>query len=188
MSTTESFSECVRVFAARIAESGPVALSGLFDLTSQRLLRYAVTITRNQHDAEDVVQAVLVKVAAQPKLLANAKQPWLYLLRMVRNRALLVLRTRKRVSIVRGICDLLTRHSVDELEQEETYREVWTALRKIPADQSEIVVLKIWEEMTFAQIAKLLSVSPATAASRYRYAMEKLSRHLQPRRCEVPYE
>jgi len=176
------------MFAIRIAESGPAALSGLFDLTSQRLLRYAVTITRNQHDAEDVIQAVLVQVAGQPKLLGKSDQPWHYLLRMVRNRALVVIRSRKRASIVTSICDLLTRRAVDELEQEETHREVWAALRKLPADQSEVVVLKIWEELTFAQIASLLDVSPATAASRYRYAMEKLSRHFALRSDEVRHE
>ena len=43
-----------------------------------------------------------------------------------------------------------------------------------------MVVLKIWEQFTFAEIAELISESPNTAASRYRYALEKLSRHLQP--------
>jgi RNA polymerase sigma-70 factor, ECF subfamily len=188
MSTSGSFNERVREFATRIAESGPAALSGLFDLTSQRLLRYAVTITRNQHDAEDVIQAVLVQVAGQPQLLANTEQPWHYLLRMVRNRGLLVLRSRKRSFMVSSILDLLTRRTVDQLEQQETYREVWAALRKIPVDQSEVVVLKIWEELTFAQIAILLEISPATAASRYRYAMGKLSRYLQPLGNEVSHE
>ena len=84
----------------------------------------------------------------------------------VRNKALLVLRERKRSSIVAGICDLLTRRSVDEVELEETHREVWTALRNLPADQSEVVVLKIWEEMTFAQIATVLEVSPSTRVVR----------------------
>ncbi len=176
------------MFAIRIAESGPAALSGLFDLTSQRLLRYAVTITRNQHDAEDVIQAVLVQIAGQPKLLAKSDQPWHYLLRMVRNKSLLVIRSRKRVSMVTSLCDLITRRTVDELEQEETHREVWKALRRLPADQSEVIVLKIWEELTFAQIASVLEVSPSTAASRYRYAMEKLSRYLEPRSCEVTHE
>jgi RNA polymerase sigma-70 factor (ECF subfamily) len=188
MIPSETFSERVRIFALRIAESGPEALSGLFDLTAQRLVRYAVTITRNQHDAEDVVQAVLVQVAGQPKLLAKSDQPWHYLLRMVRNRALLIIRERKRTSLVASLCDLLTRRCVDEVEQEETHREVWSALRKLPADQSEVVVLKIWEELTFAQIASVLDVSPSTAASRYRYAMEKLSRYFEPQSREVHYE
>ena len=78
---------------------------------------------------------------------------------------------------------------VDEVAAEETHRAVWTALRSIPAEQSEVVVLKIWEELTFSQIAELLEISPATAASRYRYAMEKLTlklRDVDP--CEVLHE
>ncbi|MDR0534586.1 MAG: sigma-70 family RNA polymerase sigma factor [Verrucomicrobiales bacterium] len=47
-------------------------------------------------------------------------------------------------------------------------------LGKLPADQRSIVHLKIWEELTFREIAKLLDIPPDTAASRYRYALDKL--------------
>lgn len=175
----ESFPELVREFAIRIGESGPSALSGLFDLTSHRLHRYAVTITRNQHDAEDVVQAILVKVAAKPDYLANSMNPWHYLLQMVRNQALTIVRDRRRATFVFNLSDLLTRRRVDEVELEEVHRAVWLALRKLPAEQSEVVVLKLWEELTFVQIGELLVETPSTVASRYRYAISKLSRLLQ---------
>ena len=45
--------------------------------------------------------------------------------------------------------------------------------------QSEVVVLKIWEGMTFAQIGVVIGKSPNTVASRYRYAMCRLKQHLQ---------
>src|SRR5205814_6906694 len=48
------------------------------------------------------------------------------------------------------------------------------ALRELPADQAEVLVLKIWGELTFPQIAEALDISPNTAASRYRYAIVKL--------------
>ena len=83
--STDSFPEHVRLLAGRIAESSASALSGLYDLTAQRLVRYATTITRNQHDAEDAVQAALVKVAGEPQLLSRSDHPWSYLLRIVRN-------------------------------------------------------------------------------------------------------
>lgn len=169
----------VRQCVQRIDESSAAALSGLYDLTSQRLVRFATTITRNQHDAEDSVQAVLVKVSGQPQLLRDCEQPWPYLLRMVRNESLLILRRRKRWSLVHNLSDLLTRRSVDELDQEDMHRAVWSALRTLPVEQSEVIVLKIWEEMTFAEVAEVLDVSPSTAASRYRYALEKLTRKLQ---------
>jgi RNA polymerase sigma-70 factor (ECF subfamily) len=83
------------------------------------------------------------------------------------------------------LTDLVTQRRVDELEQEETYRAVWSALRVIPVEQAEVVVLKIWEMMTFAQIGDILAISPNTAASRYQYAMAKLAKALSPHQQEA---
>ena len=175
-----SFAAQVRQCAERLSEHGVAALSGLFDLTSARLVRLAVTITRNQHDAEDAVQSVLARMASSPGLLRAAEEPWHYLLRVVRNESLLILRRRRRALTLVGLTDLLTRTMVDQAEQEESFRAVWLALRRLPQRQSEVVVLKVWEGLTFAQIGEVLAVSPATVASRYRYALEKLSVLLAP--------
>lgn len=173
-------------------ESGSAALSGLFDLTSRRLLRLAVTITRNQHDAEDAVQSTLVRVADRPDLLIRAEHPWPYLLRMARNESLLILRRRKRTLEaqrsnlpIESLSDLISHTPIDQAEQEETHRAVWSALRKLPTEQSEVVVLKVWEGLTFAQIADVLEVNASTVASRYRYALEKLSQKLRSPRSEA---
>ncbi|MEZ6149916.1 MAG: sigma-70 family RNA polymerase sigma factor [Pirellulaceae bacterium] len=176
----DAFTTQVQQCADRLSELGVAALSGLFDLTSTRLVRLAVTITRNQHDAEDAVQSVLARVASAPRLLSRADEPWHYLLRMVRNESLVILRRRRRTLTLVGLTDLLTRTSVDQAEQEESFRAVWLALRRLPVRQSEVVVLKVWEGLTFAQIGDVLAVSPATATSRYRYALEKLSVLLAP--------
>jgi RNA polymerase sigma-70 factor (ECF subfamily) len=50
-----------------------------------------------------------------------------------------------------------------------------------------VVVLKIWEAMTFAQIADVLEISADTAASRYRYAMQKLALKLDRAEGKVPH-
>ena len=174
----QNFSSAVQASAERLATFGVSALGALFDLTSERLVRYAISITRNQHDAEDAVQAALVKVATNPRRLADADSPWAFLLCMVRNEALLVLRRRQRRRVVDGILDLLTRRRVDHAEQEEQYRAIWGALRRLPTEQAEVIVLKIWEEMTFAEISEIQSVSLNTAASRYQYGMSKLTQML----------
>ena len=188
MGVNSSFEQHVVLAANRLAESGVAALGGLFDLTADRLVRYAVAVTRNQHDAEDAVQAALVVVARQPRVLAAARSPWAFLLRMVRNEALQAARKRRRWSLVANLSDLLTRRCVDELEQEDSHRAVWLALRRLPRAQAEVVVLKIWEEMTFAQIGEVLSISQFTAASRYRYAMTKLQSLLGAEHQEPAYD
>jgi RNA polymerase sigma-70 factor, ECF subfamily len=67
---------------------------------------------------------------------------------------------------------------IAEPGEEELHTYVRRALSKLPPTQAEVVVLKIWEEMTFAEIGEVLGQSPNTAASRYRYALQKLSQHL----------
>ena len=49
-----------------------------------------------------------------------------------------------------------------------------SALASLPDEQREVVVLKIWGQLTFEEAAAVIGVSPNTAASRYRYALEKL--------------
>ena len=164
----------VRRQAVAIVEQGPEAVAGLFDLTSHRLVRLSTTITRNQHDGEDAVQVCLTAVAACPDRLVDAANPWAYLLQMVRNESLKILRARKRITMVASLADLLIVRRVDEVERAETHHAIWLALRKLPTQQSEVIVLKIWESMTFAEIAACLELSPSTVASQYRYGMRKL--------------
>jgi RNA polymerase sigma-70 factor (ECF subfamily) len=188
MATVDQFSDRVRECSRRLQTIGVEALGALFDLTSDRLVRFAIAVTRNQHDAEDAVQAAFIHVASRPRQLAGAEKPWCYLLQMVRNEALLIARKKKRCIVAGELIDLATHRLVDELEQEDTHRAVWSALRTLPQEQAEVVVLKIWEEMTFAEIGAMLNASANTIASRYAYAMNKLSQRLQKQHREARHD
>ena len=85
---SSDFADRVRFCAERLAEQGVCALGGLYDVTASRLVRYASTLTRQRDDAEDAVQAALVRIALRPGLLAKARYPWAYLLKITRNEAL----------------------------------------------------------------------------------------------------
>ncbi len=178
LSSPGGFAERVHECTDRLMAVGVDALGVLFDLTSHRLVRFATALTRHQHDAEDAVQTALVRLAGEPQLLAKVQCPWAYLLRMVRNEALAMARRKHRCSTSSNLADLVTHCRVDEAEREESHRAVWSALRTLPHEQAEVVVLKIWEELTFAQIGEILEISPNTAASRYQYAMTKLASRL----------
>ena len=68
----------------------------------------------------------------------------------------------------------------DQVVLEERADQVRRILKSLPKAQYEVVILKHWEELTFAEIADALELSQNTVASRYRYAMEKLQRSLEP--------
>jgi RNA polymerase sigma-70 factor (ECF subfamily) len=54
------------------------------------------------------------------------------------------------------------------------------ALAELPADQRAVVHLKLWEGLTFEEISDALGVPMNTAASRYRYGIDKLRGQLRP--------
>jgi RNA polymerase sigma-70 factor (ECF subfamily) len=64
------------------------------------------------------------------------------------------------------------------LEQEERRAAVETALANLPESQREVLVMKTWGSLSFAQIAEALGISANTAASRYRYALARLRKQL----------
>ena len=182
MTAQDEFACRVRECTDRLAAMGVDALGVLFDLTGQRLVRFAAALTRHQQDAEDAVQAALTRLAGQPQRLKGLARPWSYMLRMVRNEVLANVRRQQHQRAAGSLADLVTLCPVDEAEREESHRAVWAALRTLPSDQAEVVVLKIWEEMTFAEIGEVLELSPHTAASRYQYAMTKLTARLHRHR------
>ena len=64
--------------------------------------------------------------------------------------------------------------------EDEAQSALAAAVSCLPHDQREVLVLKIWNELTFSEIAGALGISQNTAASRYRYALSHLKKALQP--------
>ena len=55
-----------------------------------------------------------------------------------------------------------------------------TALNELPAEQRTVAQLKLWDGLTFDEIARAQGIPLNTAASRYRYAIDKLRALLRP--------
>ena len=53
------------------------------------------------------------------------------------------------------------------------------AIAQLSPERYEVVSLKLYQELTFAEIGEVLGVSPNTAASRYRYALADLRKMLE---------
>ena len=62
--------------------------------------------------------------------------------------------------------------------EDESQRALVAALDLLPREQREVLVMKIWNELTFAEIASVLEISQNTVASRYRYALAALKKSL----------
>jgi RNA polymerase sigma-70 factor (ECF subfamily) len=141
------------------------------------LVLFARQWTANRADAEDVVQEAFVRFWRSRE---RARDSVAYLYACVRHCALDWLRDRKRQSRREQV---VARPEAETffaglLEQDERRAAIDAALRKLPDNQREVLVMKIWGGLSFPQIATVLRTSANTAASRYRYALAKLRERL----------
>ena len=67
---------------------------------------------------------------------------------------------------------------VRELENRERTASIERSLADLPAEQREVVILKIWGELTFRQIAVTVDAPANTCASRYRLGLQRLKAQL----------
>jgi RNA polymerase sigma-70 factor (ECF subfamily) len=139
------------------------------------LVLFARQWVSGRADAEDVVQEAFLRFWRSRQ---RALDPTAYLFTCVRRCALERLRGESRRSRREEAAarDERTDSSllVGPVEQQERRAVVESALQQLPREQREAVILKIWGELTFPQIAATLEIPVNTAASRYRYALARL--------------
>lgn len=155
-----------------------------------RLLLFARQQTRSQEDAEDLLQDALVKLVEKLRVgeFVGGKESYLpYLFTAIRRLAIDLSRKddrrRKREDFVsEGAAVELGLENDPWFEtgsaEDEARSLLEKKLRELPAKFSEVIVMKIWGERTFAEIGDALEISQNTAASRYRYGLEALKRAL----------
>jgi RNA polymerase sigma-70 factor (ECF subfamily) len=82
-----------------------------------------------------------------------------------------VLRRRRRERERRVGNDILLETRAPETADEDERVALSRAIAALSPEQREVVHLKVFEDLTFPEVAAVLDISPNTAASRYRYAL-----------------
>jgi RNA polymerase sigma-70 factor, ECF subfamily len=148
----------------------------MLDRHGPALLLFARQWSINQADAEDALQNGFVKFW-KTRERARDELAWLYT--CVRSAAMDLGRgNRRRIARERKATvaqETTFDSSADRAEREAM---IESALRQLLGDQREVLAMKIWGGLTFAQIAAALNIPLNTAASRYRYAIGRLSQDL----------
>lgn len=155
-----------------------------------RLLLFAKNQTRNAEDAEDILQDALIKLIE--KLNAHqfdgGQEMWMpYLYTAIRRLAIDLSRRddrrKKREDIVTD--EIITDEAAKfdpwfdtEASDDESRILLESGIKELPKKFSEVIIMKIWGEKTFAEIGEALGVSQHTVASRYRYGLDILKRKL----------
>jgi RNA polymerase sigma-70 factor (ECF subfamily) len=161
----------------------PPDLERLYDEHARALFAFLLNFTRRETDTRDVLQEVFIKLARQSEILDGVRDERAFLLRLCHHAAIDLIRrrgTREKnyEQLAAESANVFTRASDPD---EQSLREALaSALGELPPDQRAVVHLKLWERLTFEAIAGALDIPLNTAASRYRYGLDKLRERLRP--------
>lgn len=134
------------------------------------LLRLAYVLTGNAADAEDVVQDALARALPRWSRISKADDIDAYVRRMVVNAQVSWWRRfRRRESPVATIyddSDDLAADAADTVLAGMTDERVWQVCARLPTDQRVAIVLRFYEQLSYAEIAALTDCAEPTARSR----------------------
>ena len=164
-----------RALLRRLAAGDTAAYGQLYDRYAPAMLRTAAMMLGSVHDAQDAVQEVFLSLTRGRGRLATVRNLRAYLFTALRHECGRQA-TRRGPTMAHEFPDIVdaTRARPDEPDDR-----LARALEALSDEQREVLALKIDAEMTFAELALALGISPNTAASRYRYALEKLRASLE---------
>ena len=180
--STESDSQLPR-------DGEPVDWALWLDAYGSRLLLYARQQCRTESDAEDVMQEALmqlVRVVESGEFKGVAEQWPSYVYTAIRHLAM----DRGRKEEVRRGYEEKVKASMEEssddapwltsaADDEYLRGRIEALLRNIPQEFAEVIILKIWGEQTFQQIADATGTPLSTITSRYRYGLQAMRRELE---------
>jgi RNA polymerase sigma-70 factor (sigma-E family) len=152
-------------FAEFVATRGP------------RLVRLARGLLRDPHQAEDVVQDVLAKTLVQWRRISSADDIDAYVRRMVVNACTSWFRRAVRREHAHDTATLPEHaHPLDVARQVADRDRVVGLLRRLPAKQRTVLVLRHYEGMPDAEIARLLGTTEVTVRSNAHRGLASLRR------------
>ena len=158
-------------------------LRRLYDGHSQPLYAFLLNLTRDENDTRDLLQDIFIKLARNPELLTGVRDERSFLIRLAHNAAIDMMRRRGTRDKTREqfVAEIISPFAPANDPDEQTFRSALAdALAELPAEQRAVVHLKLWEGLTFEEIAETLDIPLNTAASRYRYGLDKLRECLRP--------
>ncbi len=136
-----------------------------------RLRRYARALAGDSHRADDLVQDTLERAMAKFHLWRRGSDLRAWLFTVMHNVFINQLKVRRELALDEAVEDgLQSAPQSDPLE----LRDLDAALRQLPAEQREVLLLVGLEQLSYAEVSKVLSIPLGTVMSRLSRGRERL--------------
>lgn len=162
---------------ALLARKNTDALRTIYCETSSAVYGFALSILKNEQDAQDVLQETYIKLYTTSSSYRSQGKPMAWILTIAKNLALMKLRDRSKTSDVpfeeqeRFFCDPPDFSVEDKMV-------LSTAMKVLSPEECQIVLLHAVSELKHREIADLLELSLPTVLSKYHRALKKLKSKL----------
>ncbi len=162
--------------AHRLASGESKAFAELYDLCGDKMHHFLVAKRMSREDASDLIQDVFLRLVRKRRAFQSVENPVAFAFQVARNEANRWLSgsIRKREQFRLIAVNLFVEVAPSQSESTDWRDALTIALVDLPDEQCEVVMLKIYSEFTFQEIAAITSTPQGTVATRYRLGIGKL--------------
>lgn len=171
----------------RTQNGDKAAFEILYERYHSAVLSYLYRMLGNVEDVESIGQEVFLRAFRFAPTYRYPQKLSTWLFTITRNLAINHSRRRKR-SPVRNITELnlegvdisgdpyqVASRATDDLEKQEEIARVLKALDDLPTDQKEVIVLGVFQDMSYAQMEEITGTKAVTLRSRMFHGLKKLA-------------
>lgn len=175
------------------------SLSVLLQRHKRKIFSSIIVVVKDQQLAEDIFQDTFFKVIQTLKRGQYNEEgkflPWV--IRIARNLIIDHFRRAKKMPPVPvyineegeevSVFNTLASDNNDQnaIEASKFKKSIRNLINELPADQREVVLMRIYYDMSFKEISEFTHVSINTALGRMRYALFNLKKMIEERKMEV---
>jgi RNA polymerase sigma-70 factor (ECF subfamily) len=176
----------------RTQDGDQAAFAVLYERYSSSVLSYLYRMLGNVEDVESIAQEVFLRAYRFRATYRYPQRLSTWLFTITRNLAINQARRRKR-NPVRSVTELnlegidisgdpcrVAAGATDDAEKKEEIARVLKALDNLPTDQREVIVLGVFQDLSYAEMEEITGAKAVTLRSRMFHGLKKLARMLEP--------
>ncbi len=155
------------------------AFADLYELHKSAIYRYCLRMLTNSDAAEDATQETFIKMHANIRLLQKPESFLSWLFSIARNEVMMHIRRKRRngVQNEEDVWDETTPYEL--IVSTETKEIVQRLLQNLKSEYREVILLREYEQLSYAQIAEVTSDTESSVKSRLFKARKALTRRLK---------
>lgn len=161
-----------------IAAGNGAAFREFYNLTSEAVYGFALSILKNSHDAEDIMQETYVKIYNSADTYTHRGRPMAWVFTIVKNLCYNKIRKNRQHEDITDYMHSISDKSRDDRINAMVLEEAMNVLNE---EERQIVILHAMTGMKHREIAEILNMPVSTVLSKYNRSLKKLKKALEER-------